>query len=159
GGGTEADARAFLAALYAHAPFLEPAARAAAIAFAVEKLGDVHVTWENEALRETAESKGELELVYPSTSILAEPTVAWVDANLRDERRSQAARAYLEFLFSDQGQELAAASGYRPYALAIAARHKSRFPDLELFPITAIARDWDDAQQKFFGDGGILESV
>jgi sulfate/thiosulfate-binding protein len=158
-GGSEAEARAYLKALYDHTPFLEAGARGASMAFSVEKLGDVHVTWENEALREVSEAKGELELVYPKVSILAEPAVAWVDANVAAHKSESAARAYLEFLFTDAAQEIIAESGYRPYNGAILARHRDRFPALDLFPITAVAKNWEDAQQRFFADNGIIETV
>jgi sulfate/thiosulfate transport system substrate-binding protein len=158
-GGTEADARAYLKTFYDHAPFLEAGARSAGTAFAVEKLGDVQVTWENEALREVAESKGDLEIVYPKLSILAEPVVAWVDANVSKNRTLAPAKAYLEFLFTDAAQEVIAESGYRPYRSEILSEHRARFPDLHLFQITAIAKDWEDAQQRFFAENGIIDTV
>jgi sulfate/thiosulfate transport system substrate-binding protein len=157
-GGTEDEARAFLTAFYQHAPFLEAGARGAASAFAVEKLGDVHLTWENEALHET-EGNPALEIVYPPLSILAEPAVAWVDANVARHHTEAAARAYLEFLFSDRAQELIAESGYRPFQANVLARHTARLPPLNLFPITDIAKDWEDAQRRFFSDDGIIETV
>jgi sulfate/thiosulfate transport system substrate-binding protein len=158
-GGTEVEARGYLKALYAHAPFLEQAARAAGVAFAIEKIGDVHVAWENEALRETGESKGELEIVYPPISILAEPTVAWVDVNVAKDGNAKPAQAYLEYLFSDEGQEIIALEGYRPFNAQILAKHADRLPKINLSPITAIARDWTDAQRKFFADNGIIDAV
>jgi sulfate/thiosulfate transport system substrate-binding protein len=158
-GGSEKDAKAFLKAMYEHAPFLENGARATAIAFAVEKLGDVHLAWENEALRETSDAQGELEIVYPPLSILAEPAVAWVDGNVAKHGTQPAAHAYLEFLFSDQAQEIIAESGYRPFNSRILARHGKRFRAMSLFPITEIAKDWEDAQQKFFAENGIIDTV
>jgi sulfate/thiosulfate transport system substrate-binding protein len=158
-GGSDADAKAYLQAFYQHTPFLETAARAAAVAFAIEKVGDVHLAWENEALRETDEAKGALEIVYPPLSILAEPTVAWVDANVAKHHTLAAARAYLEFLFSDTAQEVIAESGYRPFNTNVLARHEARLPHLRLFSIKDIAKDWEDAQQRFFADDGIIESV
>lgn len=158
-GGTEEDAKAYLKTFYEHTPFLESGARATATAFAIEKLGDVHVAWENEALREVSEAQGALELVYPPLSILAEPAVAWVDANVAQHHSQGVARAYLEFLFSDPAQEVIAQSGYRPFNARILARHGQRLPHLNLFPITVIAKDWEDAQQKFFADHGIIETV
>jgi sulfate transport system substrate-binding protein len=158
-GGSEADARAYLQAFYDHTPFLETGARSASTAFAIEKLGDVQVTWENEALRELAESKGDLEIVYPKLSILAEPVVAWVDANVTKNATLAPAKAYLEFLFSDAAQEIIAGSGYRPYRPEILHEHRARFPDLNLFQITAIAKDWEDAQQRFFAENGIIDAV
>jgi len=158
-GGSEADARAYLKAFYEHAPFLEAGARSAGTAFAIEKLGDVQVTWENEALRELAESKGELEIVYPKLSILAEPVVAWVDANVDNGQRLAPAKAYLEFLFTEAAQELIAQAGYRPYRTEVLSKHGARFPNLNLFRITAIAKDWEDAQLRFFAENGIIDTV
>jgi sulfate/thiosulfate-binding protein len=158
-GGSEAEARAYLKALYDRAPFLETGARATSIAFAVEKLGDVHLTWENEALREVAASKGDLELIYPKVSILAEPAVAWVDVNVAKHGTEAAARAYLGFLFTDEAQEIIAENGYRPFKDAILKKHRDRFPALDLFPVTAIARDWEDAQQRFFAENGVIDTV
>jgi sulfate transport system substrate-binding protein len=158
-GGSRADAKAYLKAFFEHAPFLESGARATGTAFAIEKLGDVNVTWENEALREIDEANGALEIVYPPLSILAEPAVAWVDANVTKHHNQAAARAYLEFLFSDQAQEVIAESGYRPFNPQVLARHGKRFPRLNLFPITDIAKDWGDAQQTFFAENGIIETV
>jgi sulfate transport system substrate-binding protein len=158
-GGSENEARAYLKALYAHTPFLDSAARSTGVAFAVEKKGDVHLAWENEALRETKESKGQLEIVYPPISILAEPTVAWVDVNVTKHNSASLARAYLEFLFTDEAQEIIAGEGYRPFNAQILEKHSDRLPNIDLFPITAIARDWTDAQRRFFTDNGIIDAV
>lgn len=158
-GGSEAQARDYLQALYAHAPFLVPAARAAGVAFAVEKLGDVHLAWENEALREVAESRGELELVYPPVSILAEPSVAWVDANVSKDGNAALARRYLEYLFTDEAQDIIARNGYRPFNAAVLQRHAASLPPLKLFDVTAVALNWEDAQTKFFADNGIIDTV
>ncbi|TBW35541.1 sulfate ABC transporter substrate-binding protein [Siculibacillus lacustris] len=158
-GGSEADARAFLKTLFDHTPFLVPAARAAGVAFAVEKKGDVHIAWENEALREVAESRGALEIVYPSISILAEPVVAWVDRNTTRNNSLPLAKAYLEYLFTDEAQEIIAEEGYRSFKPDIAARHADRLPSLNLFRIGLIARDWGDAQQKFFAENAVVDTV
>jgi sulfate/thiosulfate-binding protein len=156
-GGSEADAKDFVKALLDHAPFLGPAARAAGVAFSVEKRGDVQIAWENEALRDVAESKGAVEIVYPPISILAQPAVAWVDANVAKHHSEALSKAYLEFLFSDAAQETIAEEGYRPANKAIAARHADRLPPINLFPIALIAKDWNDAQQKFFGENGLID--
>jgi len=158
-GGSEADARAYLKAFYERAPFLETGARATSLAFSVEKQGDVNVIWENEALREVAESKGELEVVYPKVSILAEPVVTWVDTNVAKHGTAEAARAYLGFLLTDEAQELIAETGYRPFKADVLKKHRQSFPDIELFPVTEIARDWEDAQQRFFTENGIIDTV
>ncbi len=158
-GGTEDEARDYLKALYEHAPFLVTAAREAGTAFAVEKLGDVHVAWENEALREVADSHGDLQIVYPPVSILAEPSVAWVDANVARHGTESLAREFLQYLYSDAAQETIARDGYRPSDERVLARHADTLPPLKLFNVTAIARDWDDAQEKFFADNAIIDTV
>jgi sulfate transport system substrate-binding protein len=119
----------------------------------------VHLTWENEAIREVAESKGNLEIVYPPVSILAEPYVARVDVNVQHHGSLQDARHYLEFLFSDAAQEIIADMGYRPVRQPAAHNGGARLPPIVLFPISAIARDWDDAQEKFFADNGIIKGA
>jgi sulfate/thiosulfate transport system substrate-binding protein len=158
-GGSEAEAKAFIKAVLDHAPFLVPAARAAGVAFSVEKRGDVQVAWENEALREVSESNGEVEIVYPPISILAEPAVAWVDTNVAKNKSEALSRHYLEFLFTDEGQEIIANEGYRPFNADVAKRHVDRLPPLNFFPITLIAKDWSDAQQKFFAENGVIEAI
>jgi sulfate/thiosulfate transport system substrate-binding protein len=158
-GGSEADARAYLERFYEHVPVLDDGARGSAMTFAVQEVGDVHLTWENEAVREVAEAHGKLQIVYPPVSILAEPYVAWVDANVVRDGTGPAARAYLEFLFSDQAQLTLARLGYRPFNQQILQQAGLRLPHIVLFPITTIARSWDDAQEKFFGDNGIMDAV
>ena len=157
-GGDEIEARNFLKSLYDHTPFLVPAAREAGVAFAVEKKGDVHLAWENEALREVDESKGALEIVYPSISILAEPSVAWVDANVERNNSADLAQAYLKFLFTEEAQDIIAREGYRPSNAKVLARYAARLPDVDLFPITLIASSWSDAQQKFFAENGVIDT-
>ena len=158
-GGSDDEAREFLRQLYQHVSGLGQGARDATTTFALAKEGDVHLTWENEAIREAQGSGGELEVVYPPVSIRAEPSVAWVDANVAKHETVAAARAYLEYLFTDEAQELLAKDGYRPSNETILNRHHDRLPDLQLFPITLIAKDWDDAQTKFFGDNGIFSLI
>jgi sulfate transport system substrate-binding protein len=158
-GASEADARAYLKRFYEHVPVLDSGARGAATTFAVENIGDVHLTWENEALREVAASNGELVLVYPPVSILAEPFVAWVDTNVARDGNQATAMAYLRFLFTDAAQETMAKLGYRPVNGEILKRYTDRLPALDLFPVTLLARDWEDAQQKFFAENGIIDAV
>ena len=158
-GGDEARARQFVSRLYAQVAALDSGARGAATRFADEKVGDVHLTWENEALREVDESKGELAIVYPSVSIRAEPYVAWVDANVQRKHTEAQAKAYLQFLYTDRGQEIIAQHGYRPINEAILTRHRDRFPTLVTFLVTDVARSWEDAQQVFFADGGVFDLI
>jgi sulfate/thiosulfate-binding protein len=158
-GGDEARARAFVTQLYAHVAMANSGAREAADAFSLEKIGDVHLTWENEALREAGESAGELEIVYPTVSIRAEPYVAWVDANVDRRGTKTEARAYLEFLYTREAQEIIAKHGYRPIDPDVLREHARSLPPMELFSITAIAKDWEDAAQKFFSENGVFDSL
>jgi sulfate transport system substrate-binding protein len=157
--GSEDQALDFIKQLYLHVPKLGQGARDSTTTFALEGAGDVHLTWENEALRETAEAKGDLEVVYPAVSIRAEPSVAWVDTNVALHKSEFAAKAYLEFLFSDQAQEIFAKLGYRPNNAGILQKHQQLLPAIELFSITLIAKDWEDAQSKFFAENGVFESI
>jgi len=157
--GSEDQARDFITKLYRHVPILGQGARDSATTFALAKDGDVHLTWENEALREVAESKGELEVVYPPVSILAEPSVTWVDVNVEKHKSEFAAKAYLAYLFTDAAQEIFAKDGYRPINEAIFKKHQDRLPKIELFPVTLVAEDWAEAEEKFFGDNGIFEII
>jgi sulfate transport system substrate-binding protein len=158
-GGNETQALQYLKELYQHVPVLDTGARDATNTFTQEKLGDVHLTWENEALLETEEYRGDLEIVYLPVSIRAEPSVAWVDANVARRKTEAYARAYLEFLFSDQAQETIARHGYRPINSQILKEHANRLPPIDLFPITVVAKNWDDAQQKFFAEAGIFAAI
>jgi sulfate/thiosulfate transport system substrate-binding protein len=158
-GGTEAQAREYLTRLYQHVQVLDTGSRGATTTFADEKLGDVHLTWENEALLEAENSSGELQIVYPPVSIRAEPSVAWVDANVSGTRREAFAKAYLQFLFSDQAQETIARNGYRPMNAEILHRHADRLPPINLFPITLLGKNWDEIYQKFFDENAIFDTI
>ena len=158
-GGSDQEAADYVRALLSHVKVADTGARGAAISYSVEKIGDVHLTWENEALREVAENKDEFQIVYPPVSILAEPAVAWVDANLKDKKIASYAKSYLEYLYTDAAQETVAQYGYRPLKPEILAKHADRLPPINLFPITAIAKSWYDAQEKFFGTNGIYDVV
>jgi len=158
-GGNEQQARDYLTRLFEHVPILGTGARDSSTTFTEDKEGDVHLTWENEALRETEDSKGELEIVYPPVSIRAEPSVAWIDANVVRRKTEAYAKAYLEYLYTDQAQETMAKYGYRPINPEILKRHADRLPQIDLFPITAIAKDWDEAQAKFFDENGIFDTI
>jgi sulfate transport system substrate-binding protein len=158
-GGSEDEARKFITEIYRHTPVLETGARGATTTFAQKGLGDVHLTWENEAHLEVREAQGELELVYPPLSIRAEPHVAVVDSSVDRKGTRQAAEAYLNYTYTDEAQELIAKNFYRPINPEILARHSKVFHDIELFPITAIAADFDAAQTKFFAEGAIFDSI
>lgn len=158
-GGSDDDALKFVTGLYQHTPVLDPAARAATTTFAQKGIGDVHLTWENESRLEVEEAKGELEVVYPSISIRAEPFVAVVDANARRKGTEKAAEAYLRFAYTPIGQEIIARHGYRPINEAIRKGHAEEFPEIKLFSVSDIAAGWEEANQRFFSEGGVFDQI
>lgn len=158
-GGSEADAKAFVTKLYQQAPVLDAAARGASVTFAQKGIGDVQLTWENEAHLQLQETPGEFEIVYPSVSFLAEPPVAVVDVNARRHGTTEAATAYLNFLYTPEGQEIIARNFYRPIDPAVAAKHQATFPAITFFTIDAVARDWADAYDKYFGEGKVFDGI
>lgn len=158
-GGTEEQAREFVTRVYRQTPVLDSGARGSTMTFAQKNIGDVHLTWENEAHLEVREAKGELEIVYPSVSIRAEPHVAVVDANVQRRGTRDAAEAYLKFLYTDAAQEVIARHHYRPSNADVLKQHADQLPEIPLFPVTAVARDWDDAQAKFFAEGAVFDSI
>lgn len=158
-GGTEAQAEELVTRMLHNAPVLDTAARAATLTFSQKRIGDVHLTWENEAHLEVQEAGGTLEIVYPPISVLAEPHVAVVDANVRRKGTAALAKSYLDFLYTEEAQEIIARHHHRPTSPAVWARHKERFPPLELFRVTAIAPTWDDLQQRFFAEGALFDRI
>jgi sulfate/thiosulfate transport system substrate-binding protein len=158
-GGSEEAARDYLRRLYENVPILGTGARDSTITFTQDKIGDVQLTWENEARFESQDWPGELEIVYPPVTIQAEPSVTWVDKNVEHRKTAGYAKAYLEFLFSRAAQETIARYGYRPVDPEVLREYANRLPAVQLFPITLIARDWNDAQQKFFADNGVFDLV
>ena len=159
-GQNEDAARAFVTALYRRVKVLDSGARGATTTFAQKQIGDVHLTWENEAFLEVQEAKGALEVVYPSISIRAEPPVAVVDANARRKGTKSAAEAYLRFLYTAEGQDIIANHRYRPSDPETFERHKDKFPDVPLFPITDIEpKGWDEANVRFFTEGAEFDRI
>ena len=158
-GGTEEQAKELITKLYKQTPVLDSGARGSTTTFAQKKIGDVHLTWENEAYPEVAESGNELEIVYPPISILAEPPLAVVDGNVKRKGTRDAAEAYLKFLYTKEGQEIIAKNYYRPIDPEVLKQHAKSFPEITRFPITAIATDWSEAYAKFFNDGAIFDSI
>ena len=159
-GGSDADALAFVKKLYDQTPVLDLGARAATTTFVQKKIGDVHLAWENEARLEVQEAAGAVEIVYPPISFFAEPHVAVVTKNAerKGAAAAAAAKAYLEFLYTPEGQEIIAKNYYRPTNPDVLARHQDTFPKITLFKVDAVAKSWDDAAAKYFGDGGIFDS-
>ena len=157
--GSEKDATEFVTKLYQHVPVLDSGARGATMTFAQKKIGDVHLTWENEANFEVKEAKGDLEIVYPPVSIRAEPRVAVVDANVDRKKTREAAEAYLNFLYTPEAQEIIAKHYYRPYKPEILRKHSEQFQPIELYSIQKIASGWDEADARFFADGGVFDQI
>jgi sulfate transport system substrate-binding protein len=159
-GGSVKEAEALVRAVYQRVPALETSSRAATVTFARKQIGDVHLTWENEAHLEVREAKGELEIVYPPRSILAEPHVAVVAANARRNGTAALAEAYVRFLYDPAAQDVIAGEFYRPSTPEAAARHRDRFWPMELFTVRQVAPGgWGEAQKAFFADGGVFDRV
>ncbi len=159
-GGGEAKARDFVKALFRNVPVLDSGARGSTTTFVERGIGDVLLAWENEAfLAVEALGKGKLEIVVPSTSILAEPPVAVVEKNAARHGTAEAAKAYLEFLYTPQGQEIAAKHFYRPRDPKVAAQHASRFPRIELVTVDEVFGGWQKAQATHFADGGVFDQI
>jgi sulfate/thiosulfate-binding protein len=158
--GSEAEAKAFTEKLYKNVPVLDTGARGSTITFVNNGIGDVLLAWENEAFLALKEEGGEnFEIVAPSLSILAEPPVSVVDANVDKKGTRQVAEAYLDYLYSEQGQRIAAKHFYRPRNPAIAAEFAQQFPQLKLVTIDDDFGGWKTAQPKFFNDGGVFDQI
>ncbi len=159
-GGTDAKAREFIAKLFNNVPVLDSGARGSTVTFAERGIGDVLLAWENEAHLSLKEfGAGKFEIVYPPLSILAEPPVTVVDKNV-DRRGTRAvAQAYLDYLYSAEGQALAAKHFYRPIDAKVAAAHAKQFPKLNLFTIDEVFGGWSQAQQTHFNDGGVFDQI
>jgi len=158
-GGSRDDAVKYVTQLYQQVPVLDSGARGATTTFVQKNIGDVHLAWENEAHLEVREAKGELDLVYPPISIRAEPHVAVVDDNVDRKKTRAVAEAYLKFAYTHEGQEIAAKHFYRPQNEAILKKHAESFPEIKLFPVTEIAKDFADAHKQFIGEGGVFDSI
>jgi sulfate/thiosulfate-binding protein len=158
-GGTDDTARQFVSALYKKVPVLDSGARGSTITFVQRQIGDVLLAWENEAYLALEESPGQLETVVPSVSILAEPPVAVVD-KVVDRRGTRAvAEAYLQYLYSPEGQEIAAKRHYRPRDQNVAARFAGNFAKVKLFSIDEAFGGWQKAQKTHFADGGVFDQI
>ena len=159
-GGDEAKAVDFVKKLYANVPVLDSGARGSTVTFIERGVGDVLITWENEALLAQRESAAAgLERVIPSMSILAEPPVTWVDGVLQRKGTAEVAQAYVQHLYSDEGQRLAAKHFYRPRNAKIAAEFSEQFPKVELFTIEAVFGGWTKAQKQHFAEGGTFDVI
>ena len=159
--GDEAKTKAFVKAIYDNAPVLDTGARGSTVTFAQRAIGDVLITWENEAFLALQEfGADKFEIVTPSLSILAEPAVALVDGNVDAKGSRKVAEAYLAYLFKQETQALIAKFGYRPaYPQHAAAADLKRFPKIELVKIDQQFGGWPAAQKKFFADGGVFDEI
>jgi sulfate transport system substrate-binding protein len=158
-GGSRDDAVAYVTKLYKQVPVLDSGARGATTTFVQKEIGDVHIAWENEAHLEVREAKGKLDLVYPPISIRAEPHVAVVDDNVDRRNTREPAEAYLNYLYTAEGQAIIAKHFYRPSNEAVLKQHAATFPDIRLFDITEIAKDFQDAHTQFIAEGGVFDSI
>jgi sulfate/thiosulfate-binding protein len=158
-GASEQSARTFLTRLFAHVPVLDSGARGATNTFVQRGIGDVLLAWENEAYLAAEEAKGQIEIVAPSVSILAEPPVAVVDKVVDKKGTRAVAEAYLQFLHTREGQELVAKHHYRPRDPSVAAKYVARFADVGLFTIDEVFGGWQTAQQTHFTDGGTFDQI
>jgi sulfate transport system substrate-binding protein len=159
-GGDDSKAREFIAKLYKNVPVLDSGARGATTTFVERKIGDVLITWENEAILSVHEfAKDELEVVIPSVSVLTEPPVTIVDKNVDKHGTREVAEAYLKFLYTPEGQEIVAKNYYRPRDAATLAKYKAQFPDVKLFTVDELFGGWSKAQPTHFNDGGIFDQI
>ncbi len=159
-GGNEKTAQEFLTKIYKNVPVLDSGARGSTTTFIERGIGDVLVTWENEALLAIKELGPEkVEIVSPSISILAEPPVAVVDKVVDRRGTRKVAEAYLQFLYTDEGQEIAAKNYYRPIDEKIAKKYATQYPKLKLFTVEEVAGGWNKAQKTHFADGGVFDQI
>jgi len=159
-GGNEAKAREMMAALFRNVPVLDSGARGATSTFVQRQIGDVLLAWENEAFLAVEElGKDKLEMVIPSMSILAEPPVAVVDQVVDRKKTRAVAQAYLEYLYTPEGQEIAAKHYYRPRLEAVAKKYAARFPKINLVTIDEVFGGWAKAQKTHFDDGGTFDQI
>jgi len=159
-GGGEEKAREFVTRLFKNVPVLDTGARGATVTFVERGIGDVLIAWENEAFLSQQEfGKDKFEIVAPSVSILAEPPVALVDRVAAKHNTRAVAQAYLDYLYTPEGQEIAARHYYRPRLEAVAAKYAGQFPKLTLFTIDDVAGGWAKAQKTHFADGGFFDQI
>ena len=159
-GGSPDKAKAFVQALYKHVPVLDTGARGSTTTFVQRGIGDVLLSWENEAQLALKEQGGEkFEIVYPKSSILAEPPVAVVDKNVDRHKTRKVAEAYLQFLYTKQAQEIEAKNFYRPRDAEVAKAFAKNFPAITLYSIDDVFGGWTKAQATHFADGGVFDQI
>ncbi|HEY8231372.1 MAG TPA: sulfate ABC transporter substrate-binding protein [Vicinamibacteria bacterium] len=159
-GGTEAKAKEFVTALFRNVPVLDSGARGATVTFVQRGIGDALLAWENEAFLSIKElGPDKVDVVVPSLSILAEPPVTIVDKVVDKKGTRALAQAYLEYLYSAEGQEIAAKHYYRPRLEAVAKKHAARFPKVNLITIDEVFGGWQKTQKTHFADGGVFDQI
>jgi sulfate/thiosulfate transport system substrate-binding protein len=159
-GGSDANAKDLVSKLYRNVKVLDSGARGSTTTFVERGIGDVFISWENEAYLAIKElGPGKLEIVTPSISILAEPPVAVVDKVVDKRKTREVATAYLEYLYSPEGQDIAGKHFYRPRDPAAAAKYAKQFADVKLFTIDEVFGGWDKAQKTHFADGGVFDQI
>jgi sulfate transport system substrate-binding protein len=153
-------AQEFVTRLYRNVPVLDSGARGSTTTFVQRGIGDVLLSWENEAFLALNElGRDKFEVVTPPISILAEPPVSVVDKVAAKHGTTEVAKAYLEFLYTDEGQEIGAKNGYRPRSPELTAKYPDRFPQLQLFTIDELFGGWQKAQKRHFDDGGLFDRI
>lgn len=158
--GDEVKAQEFVTGLFKNVPVLDSGARGSTTTFVERGIGDVLIAWENEAYLAVNElGKDKFEIVNPSMSILAEPPVTLVDKNVDKHGTREVAEAYLQFLYSKEGQELAAKHYYRPRSEEVLKAHTPAFPEIEMFTIDEVFGGWSKAQTQHFADQGIFDQI
>jgi len=157
--GGDARAKEFVAKLYNNVPVLDTGARGSTITFSQRNQGDVLIAWENEAYLLEKEFGSKVDFVYPSLSILAEPAVTVVDKNVDKKGTRAVAQAYLEYLYSDEGQDIAGKNFYRPISPKAQAKYAKQLPKLNLFKIDEAFGGWDNATKVHFADGGSFDQI
>ena len=156
----EEKAKEFVKKLYKNVEVLDSGARGSTTTFVEKGIGDVLIAWENEAILSLKElGEDEFEIVAPSVSILAEPPVAVVDEVVDKKGTREVAQGYLEFLYTEKGQEIAAKNYYRPRDEKVAEKYANQFPKVELFTIDEVFGGWKKAQETHFNDGGVFDSI
>jgi sulfate transport system substrate-binding protein len=159
-GGNEVAARDFVSRLFKNVPVLDSGARGSTTTFVERGIGDVLLAWENEAFLALKElGPDRFEIVAPSLSILAEPPVTWVDKVVDKHGTREVAKAYLEYLYTEQGQDLVARHYYRPSLASVATRYADQFPKLKLFTLAELFGNWANAQKTHFADGGTFDQI
>ena len=158
--GSDARAREFVGAIYRNVPVLDSGARGATNTFVERGIGDVLLAWENEALLAARElGEGRFEIVYPSMSILAEPSVSLVDTHCARHGTCDVATAYLEFLYTEEVQQIIGKHNFRPRSAKALAAHEAQFPGMRMLTVDEITGGWDEAQHRHFSDGGEFDKI